>query len=183
MRIITGSARGARLQTLEGNDVRPTPERVKEALFSILQFRLEGRRFLDLFTGSGQIGLEALSRGAREAVMVDASKASLDVAVKNAERTRLDKQAVFELAQAEGYLRRRPGPFDLAFLDPPYHTGLLQRVLPLVAEEMAPAGTIVCEHPSDEILPETAGDFTKYREYKYGKVMLTVYERNPEADV
>ena len=183
MRIITGSARGARLQTLEGNDVRPTPERVKEALFSILQFRLEGRRFLDLFTGSGQIGLEALSRGAREAVMVDASKASLDVAVKNAERTRLDKQAVFELVQAEGYLRRRPGPFDLAFLDPPYHTGLLQRVLPLVAEEMGPAGTIVCEHPSDEVLPETAGDFTKYREYKYGKVMLTVYERNPEADV
>ena len=81
MRIITGSARGARLQTLEGNDVRPTPERVKEALFSILQFRLEGRRFLDLFTGSGQIGLEALSRGAREAVMVDASRASLDVAM------------------------------------------------------------------------------------------------------
>lgn len=183
MRIITGSARGARLQTLEGNDVRPTPERVKEALFSILQFRLEGRRFLDLFTGSGQIGLEALSRGAREAVMVDASKASLDVAMKNAQRTRLDKQAVFELAQAEGYLRRRPGPFDLAFLDPPYHTGLLQRVLPLAAEEMSPAGTIVCEHPADEVLPETAGEFVKYREYKYGKVMLTVYERNPEAEV
>lgn len=183
MRIITGSARGARLQTLEGNDVRPTPERVKEALFSILQFRLEGRRFLDLFTGSGQIGLEALSRGAREAVMVDASRASLDVAMKNAERTRLDKQAVFELAQAEGYLRRRPGPFDLAFLDPPYRTGVLQRVLPLVAQEMSPAGTIVCEHPIDEVLPEDVGKFKKHREYKYGKVMLTVYERETEADV
>ena len=177
MRIITGSARGVRLKTLEGNDVRPTPERVKEALFSILQFRLEGRRFLDLFAGSGQIGLEALSRGAAEAVFVDASKASLEMAKKNAEATRLKERAVFVQADAEGYLRRMTGPFDLAFLDPPYGTGVLQRVLPKVAEQMADGGTIVCEHPADEVLPETADRFKKVKEYKYGKVMLTVYEK------
>ncbi|MBR4888679.1 MAG: 16S rRNA (guanine(966)-N(2))-methyltransferase RsmD [Clostridia bacterium] len=177
MRIITGSARGARLQTLDGNDVRPTPERVKEALFSILQFRLEGRRFLDLFAGSGQIGLEALSRGAAEAVFVDASRASLEMAKKNAENTKLKDRAAFVLAEAEGYLRRMPGPFDLAFLDPPYSTGVLQRVLPKVAEQMADGGTIVCEHPAEEELPQNAGRFEKKKEYRYGKVMLTVYEK------
>ena len=182
MRIITGSARGARLKTLEGNDVRPTPERVKEALFSILQFRLEGRRFLDLFAGSGQIGLEALSRGAAEAVFVDAAKASLDIAKKNAETAKLKDRAVFVQAEAESYLRRAPGPFDLAFLDPPYRTGVLQRVLPRVAEEMAEGGTIVCEHPSEEELPQSVGRFEKKKEYRYGKVMLTVYEK-AEASV
>ena len=181
MRIITGSARGVRLKTLEGNEVRPTPERVKEALFSILQFRLEGRRFLDLFTGSGQIGLEALSRGAAEAVMVDAARASLEIAKKNAEAARLKDRATFVQAEAEGYLRRMPGPFDLAFLDPPYGTGVLQRVLPKVAEQIADGGTIVCEHPSDEELPQTAGRFEKKKEYRYGKVMLTVYEKAGET--
>ena len=181
MRIITGSARGVRLKTLEGNDVRPTPERVKEALFSILQFRLEGRRFLDLFAGSGQIGLEALSRGAAEAVFVDASRASLEMARKNAETARLADRGMFVLAEAQGYLRRRPGPFDLAFLDPPYRTGILQQVLPAVAQEMAEGGTLVCEHPSDEELPQQAGGFEKIKEYRYGKVMLTVYEKAAEA--
>ena len=89
MRIITGSARGRRLLTLEGEDVRPTTERVKEALFSILQFQIEGRRVLDLFAGSGQLGLEALSRGAREAVFVDAGKEPISIVEKNLANTGL----------------------------------------------------------------------------------------------
>ena len=93
MRIITGSARGRRLLTLEGEDVRPTTERVKEALFSILQFQIEGRRVLDLFAGSGQLGLEALSRGAREAVFVDAGKEPISIVEKNLANTGLGEHA------------------------------------------------------------------------------------------
>ena len=183
MRIITGSKRGKKLVTLEGEQVRPTTDRVKESLFNILQFQLEGRRFLDLFAGSGQIGLEALSRGAAQAVFVDASKESIRVVEKNLASTGLGDRAKVVTADFAAYLRTCRDRFDVAFLDPPYRTGVLQRVLPLVAQEMSPAGTIVCEHPSDEVLPESAGDFIKHREYKYGKVMLTVYERKTEAHV
>ena len=89
MRVITGSARGRRLFTLEGNDVRPTTDRVKEALFSIVQFELEGRKVLDLFAGSGQLGIEALSRGAQSAVFIDRSKKAADIVRKNLELTGL----------------------------------------------------------------------------------------------
>lgn len=175
MRIITGAARGKKLQQLEGERVRPTPDRVKEALFNIIQFDLEGRRVLDLFAGSGQLGLEALSRGAQEAVFVDSSRDSIAVVEKNIAATGLgDKAKVMNLDFAS-FLSRRPQAFDIAFLDPPYRTGLLQQALPMVVAAMNPGGTIVCEHPSDEELPETAGDFAKGRSYRYGKILLTVY--------
>ena len=94
MRVITGSARGRNLITLEGEDVRPTTDRVKEALFSIIQFEIEGRKILDLFSGSGQLGIEALSRGAEKAVFVDSSKKSLEVTKKNLENTKLIEKAI-----------------------------------------------------------------------------------------
>ena len=166
MRIITGSARGRRLLTLEGEDVRPTTERVKEALFSILQFQIEGRRVLDLFAGSGQLGLEALSRGAREAVFVDAGKEPISIVEKNLANTGLGEHAK---------VLRRNDPFDIAFLDPPYRTGLLQKALPMTAAIMNKGGVIVCEHPVDEEVPDTAGDFERKRDYRYGKILLTVY--------
>ena len=160
MRVITGSARGKRLAVLEGEAVRPTTDRVKEALFNIIQFQIEGRRVLDLFAGSGQLGIEALSRGASEAVFVDCAKESIAV-----------------ITDYASYLARRDGTFDLVFLDPPYRTGLLEKALPLVAARMNGGGTIVCEHPVDEELPEIAGDFEKQRSYRYGKIYLTVYHR------
>ncbi|WP_050697420.1 16S rRNA (guanine(966)-N(2))-methyltransferase RsmD [Anaeromassilibacillus senegalensis] len=175
MRIITGSARGRRLITLEGASVRPTPERVKEALFSILQFQMEGRRVLDLFAGSGQLGIEALSRGAKEAVFVDAGKEPVSVVTKNLESTGLADRAQVMHMDFSAFLLRRNEPFDIAFLDPPYRTGLLERALPMVAAVMNPGGTIICEHPSDEKLPETAGDFVKGKDYRYGKILLTLY--------
>lgn len=175
MRIITGSARGRRLITLEGASVRPTPERVKEALFSILQFQMEGRRVLDLFAGSGQLGIEALSRGAKEAVFVDAGKEPVSVVTKNLESTGLTDRAQVMHMDFSAFLLRRNEPFDIAFLDPPYRTGLLERALPMVAAVMNPGGTIICEHPSDEKLPETAGDFIKEKDYRYGKILLTLY--------
>lgn len=175
MRIITGSARGKKLQSLEGERVRPTPDRVKEALFNIIQFDLEGRRVLDLFAGSGQLGLEALSRGAREAVFVDSSRDSVSVIEKNIEATGFEKQAKLVNSEAVSFLSRNPEPFDIAFLDPPYRTGLIQQALPYTAAVMNHGGTIICEHPSDEELPLTAGEFMKVRSYRYGKILLTVY--------
>ncbi len=180
MRVITGSARGKRLTALEGETVRPTPDRVKEALFSIIQFQIEGRRVLDLFAGSGQLGIEALSRGAKQAVFVDSKKDSVAIVQKNLESTGFAEKAVVKNMEFSAFLMQNQGLFDLAFLDPPYRTGLLQRALPLVAESMNKGGTIICEHPYDEELPEDAGDFLRGRSYKYGKVMLTVY-RNKDV--
>ncbi len=177
MRIISGTMRGKKLATLEGDAVRPTSDRVKEALFDILQFRIEGRRFLDLFAGSGQIGLEALSRGAALAVLVEPSREAQRVIEKNLAATGFGDRARLIPGDFAAFLRYAPDTFDVAFLDPPYRAGLLQQALPQVAGRMAPGGILICEHPRDEALPESAGDFQKYREYRYGKTMLTSYCR------
>jgi len=175
MRIITGSARGKKLITLEGEHVRPTPDRVKEALFNIIQFDIEGRNVLDLFAGSGQIGIETLSRGAAQATFVDASKDSIGAVTKNLENSGLAEHARIVNMDFSSFLAQKSNRFDIAFLDPPYRTGILQRALPLTAEVMNKGGTIICEHPSDEELPETAGDFLCARSYRYGKIVLTLY--------
>lgn len=177
MRIIAGSKRGKKLTALEGMQVRPTTDRVKESLFNILHFSLEGRRFLDLFAGSGQIGLEALSRGAAQAVFVDVSRDSIRVVEKNIAAAGFGESSVVVLGDSLGYLRRENALFDIAFLDPPYRMGLLPQALPLTAERMNPGGIIVCEHAREEILPEQAGEFRKSKEYHYGKIMLTLYRR------
>lgn len=183
MRIISGTMRGKKLITLEGDAVRPTSDRVKEALFDILQFRIEGRRFLDLFAGSGQVGLEALSRGAAQAVLVDSSRESLKVIEKNLAATGFGSQAKVVPADFAGFLRGAAGPFDIAFLDPPYHAGLLDQALLLTAPHMNPGGIILCEHPRGQAMPEEAGGFRKYREYRYGKVMLTSYQAPGQESV
>ena len=180
MRVITGSARGRRLQTLEGNDVRPTTDKVKEALFSIVQFELEGRRVLD----SGQLGIEALSRGADSCVFVDASKKAAEVVRENLAATGLARLGSVIHGDALRYLQTSRDRFDLAFLDPPYGTGTLQQALSLLPRLMKPSGVIVCESPRGEELPETAGDFQVWRTYQYSKVTLTVYRvpTREEAD-
>jgi 16S rRNA (guanine(966)-N(2))-methyltransferase RsmD len=176
MRVITGSARGKRLSVCAGNAVRPTPDRVKEALFSIIQFQIEGRRVLDLFAGSGQLGIEALSRGAREAVFVDAGSQPAAVVAKNLDSTGFSERAKVKNMDFASYLAEDCGTFDLVFLDPPYRTGLLQRAIPAVAGHMNRGGTIVCENPTDEPLPESAGEFVRGRSYRYGKIALTLYQ-------
>lgn len=177
MRIITGSARGRKLITLEGMEVRPTPDKIKESLFNIIQFYIEGRNFLDLFAGSGQIGLEALSRGAKMAVFVDASKKSIGVIEENIETCGFQNQSKVVNADSVMYIKRSPDKFDVAFLDPPYRKGLIEEALPFVAEKMNPGGTIICEHPIDEEVPEEAGSFKKLKDYKYGKIILTTYRQ------
>ena len=181
MRVITGKARGRKLMTLEGNDVRPTSDKVKEALFSILQFELEGRQVLDLFAGSGQLGIEALSRGAAHCTFVDASKASLAVVQKNLAATGLSEDATAVCSDALSFLGRTYAAYDIAILDPPYGKGLLQKALEKLPNVMRDSGVIVCEAPREELLPEEVGAFRLFRRYPYGKTALTVY-RTPEPE-
>lgn len=175
MRVITGTARGRRLLTREGSATRPTPERVKEAVFSIIQFQIEGRRVLDAFAGSGQLGIEALSRGAAHADFVDMNRTCVDIIKQNLAHTGLAGKASVWQSDTLLFLRRSLEPYDLCFLDPPFGTGLLQQALPLCAALMHTGGILLCEHPADEPQPERAGDFVRYRDYRYGKVMVTTY--------
>lgn len=175
MRVITGTARGRKLVTLEGEEVRPTTDRVKEAVFSIIQFQIEGRRFMDLFAGSGQMGIEALSRGASFAVFVDTRKEAVNAIKKNLNSTGLETNARVLHMDAISFLEQKNDPFDLAFLDPPYRTGALQQALPEVAGLMNPGGMILCEHPVDDKLPDQAGAFVMAKQYRYGKIMVTTY--------
>lgn len=182
VRVITGSARGRVLKTLEGDDVRPTTDRVKESMFSIIQFEIEGRQVLDLFAGSGQLGIEALSRGAEYVTFTDMSKSSVDVVKSNLISTGLTKNSAVLQTDAMTFLRNNRKKFDIVFMDPPYRKGLLQSALPLVAQSMNDGGVIVCEHPCDEELPNQAGIFAKYRDYKYGKITVTVYRKSEGKD-
>lgn len=176
MRVITGSAKGRRLKTLEGQDVRPTAERVKEAVFSIIQFDIEGRLFLDLFAGSGQMGIEALSRGARGAVFVDSAKNSVNVIKQNLSNTGFENHAkVFNTDSIAFMHQPQVEKFDIAFIDPPYGTGLLQKALPLVALQMKKTGTIICERPLNEEIPQKINGFALDRNYRYGKIMISTY--------
>ena len=175
MRVITGISRGRRLVTPAGLDVRPTTDNVKEAVFSIIQFSIEGRRFLDAFAGSGQMGVEALSRGASAAVFIDSSKQSVDAVRKNLSATGLEKKAVVVKGDTLAYLSSRRDSFDIAFLDPPYRTGLLQSALELMPDVMCRNGIVICEHPADEELEESVGRLLLKKRHKYGRIMISVY--------
>lgn len=175
MRVITGSARGKKLLTLEGQDVRPTTDRTKEAMFSSIQFDIEGAKVLDLFAGSGQLGIEALSRGAASCVFVDRNKQAIDVVKKNLQSTSLSKNSIVLNTDAETYVTTSKESFSFIFIDPPYGKGILQKILPLAERVAAVGGAIVCEHPYGEELPEKLEKMEIYRTYKYGKTAVTVY--------
>ncbi|MCQ2413844.1 MAG: 16S rRNA (guanine(966)-N(2))-methyltransferase RsmD [Clostridia bacterium] len=122
LKIITGKAKGKKILTLEGEATRPTSERIKEAVFSSIQFEIENRRVLDLFAGSGQMGLEALSRGAESAMFIDAAKEAMDIVKKNAEATGFFGASRFLVSDYRNYIRKAAGRdvYDLVFVDPPY---------------------------------------------------------------
>lgn len=178
MRVITGKARGRRLITLSGDDVRPTTDKVKESVFSIIQFQVEGRRFLDLFAGSGQMGIEALSRGAKSATFVDLRKDAISVVRKNLEALKLEEDADVRCTDSLGFLRSTGEKFDVAFVDPPYNKGLAQKALELLPSVMNPAGIIVAETADTEELPEKVGDFSLDRTYRYGKIKISTYRNS-----
>lgn len=178
MRVITGSAKGRRLKTLPGLDVRPTIEGVKEAIFSIVQFDIEDAVFLDLFAGSGQLGIEALSRGAKKAVFVDNSGESIKIIRDNLAHTKLEDRAAVVNMPNSAFLKSTNETFDIAVLDPPYNHKLIQKSMPQLVEKMSDYGIIICEHERDTTLPESYGDFSVSKIHRHGKTTLTVYRRD-----
>lgn len=175
MRIITGSARGTKLETLSGEETRPTTERVKEAIFSMIQFDIEGRRVLDLFGGSGQMGLEALSRGASVATFVDSNAEACAVIKRNAQKTHLYEKCNVLHTDWNAFLRGCREPFDIVFLDPPYAAHLLPQVLRGLTERhlLAAQALVVCEDGEDSI--PAANGLTMLRHNKYSHVYITLF--------
>lgn len=179
MRVITGTAKGRRLMTLEGDSVvRPTADRVKEALFSIIQFELEGASVLDLFAGSGQLGIEALSRGAAKATFIDKSRDAFEVVNQNLKITGLFSQAVVLNSDSLVFLFNTKEKYDIIFIDPPYNNGTIEKALSGAVNVCSDNGIIICETGKIEELPETIGDFIKNKEYNYSKTKLTTYRKN-----
>lgn len=181
MRVITGLARGRRLETLQGTDlVRPTSDRVKEGMFSSIQFDLTEKAVLDLFSGSGQLGIEAISRGAGRAVFVDSSRESLAVTKRNIELCGFSSKARVINSESIAYLRRCVDRFDYIFIDPPYNSGLCQKALELCAELLNENGMVFCETAFKEEMPENPKGLTINRIYKYSKIKITTYKLSGE---
>lgn len=171
MRIITGSARGCKLKTPKGMETRPTADRIKESLFNILQGKIAGKRILDIFAGTGNLGLEALSRGAAEAVFVD--KATAALISENAEHTHLAAKSKIMRADALAALLKMAAQkqqFDLIFCDPPYRRGLWEKVLQFIDENdiLAPGGLVIVEHGRDENQLPSLQRLSRYRNETYG---------------
>ena len=180
MRVITGKARGVQLKTPDGMQTRPTADRVKEALFSIINFDIPGAKVLDLFAGTGQLGIEALSRGASSAVFVDGREDACKIVRENLRRTKLESQAKVIRSDYLDYLRRSKERFDIIFLDPPYAEEFLENALTCITEIdiLQTGGIIVAERPLGKELPYEFEGFTRSKDYKYGKTLLTLYRKD-----
>ena len=179
MRVITGKARGIQLKTPEGMQTRPTADRVKEALFSIIQFDIPGAKVLDLFGGTGQLGIEALSRGASSAVFVDAAESACKLIRENLKRTKLEGQGRVIRSDYMEFLKRNREQYDIIFLDPPYAEVFLENALKCITEIdiLQSNGIIVTERPLDKEMPWEYEGYQRSRDYKYGKILLTVYRK------
>ena len=179
MRVITGKARGIQLKTPEGMHTRPTADRVKEALFSIIQFELPGASVLDLFGGTGQLGIEALSRGAKRAVFVDEREDACKLIRENLKRTKLENYASVVRSDYLSYLKRSKETFQIILLDPPYAEIFLENSLKMITEIdiLETDGIIVAERPVGKELPWEFPGFSRSRDYKYGKTLLTIYRK------
>ena len=180
MRVITGKAKGIALKTPEGMLTRPTTDRVKEALFSIIQFEIPGARVLDLFGGTGQLGIEALSRGAQSAVFIDAREESCRLIRENLRRTKFEQMGKVVRSDYLDYLKRCKEQFDIVLLDPPYAEVFLENSLKTITEIdiLQSGGIIIAERPVGKELPWDFSGYTRSRDYKYGKTLLTVYRKD-----
>ena len=180
MRVITGKARGVQLKTPEGMQTRPTSDRVKEALFSIIQFDVPGTRVLDLFGGTGQLGIEALSRGAKSAVFVDAGEKACALIKENLRRCRMEGEGKVIRSDYMEYLSRCREKFDIVFLDPPYAEVFLENSLNKLGEiDILESGAIiVAERPVEKVLSVEIPGFTRSKDYKYGNILLTLYRKD-----
>ncbi|MCD8355374.1 MAG: 16S rRNA (guanine(966)-N(2))-methyltransferase RsmD [Clostridia bacterium] len=184
MRVISGSARGKALEAVPGKDTRPTTDKVKESVFNILQFRLYDAAMLDLFAGTGQMGIEALSRGAAKAVFVDRAPKAVSVIRRNVAAARVqDRAEILNLTYQQALQKLQGQKFDILFLDPPYGGELLNSALKAVEsfDILSSDGIIICESSVEDtvICPEA---FSVHKTYKYGTICLTALCRKEEID-
>lgn len=183
MRVIAGTAGGVRLLTPDGMLTRPTIERVKEAIFSSVQFELPGMQVLDLFAGTGQMGIEALSRGAKWADFVDHRREAIDLVRENLARTKLGDRASLHCKDYETFLRSAGKQYDLILLDPPYAEKFLENALKIISEIdiLAKDGIIITERPADKPLDGEIPGLIRKKDRRYGTVMITTFRKSPEA--
>ncbi|MEG2842592.1 MAG: 16S rRNA (guanine(966)-N(2))-methyltransferase RsmD [Ruthenibacterium sp.] len=181
MRVISGIARNTKLAALPGEDVtRPTIERVKEGMFSAVQFMIAGAKVLDLCAGSGQLGIEALSRGAEKCVFIDQNRDAVTVIQQNLKAAGLFNSASVAQTSAEGYLASCRETFDLILCDPPYRQNAAAMLLPLIAKVAAPGANILFEAEAHADLPEKCDGLTLQKQYQYGAVLVGRYENTVE---
>ena len=180
MRVVTGKARGVLLKTPEGMQTRPTADRVKEAMFSIVNFDIPGASVLDLFAGTGQLGIEALSRGAKSAVFVDAREDACKIVRENLRRTKMENQAKTVRSDYLEYLKRCREKFDIILLDPPYAEVFLETALKTIGEIdiLQSGGIIITERPLGKELLLDFDGFARSKDYKYGNTLLTLYRKD-----
>lgn len=180
MRVIAGSARGIPLKTPDGMQTRPTADRVKEAMFSIIHFDIPGAKVLDLFGGTGQLGIEALSRGASAATFVDQSDAACRLIRENLRRTKFESAGKVVRGDYMEYLSRCREQYDIILLDPPYAEVFLENALKRITEIdiLRSGGIIVAERPLGKELPWDFEGYTRSKDYKYGQILLTLYRKD-----
>ena len=177
MRVISGKARGTSLYSLEGSHTRPTTDRVKESMFSIINFNIPGGIVLDLFSGSGALGIEALSRGADKCYFIENSKQAADIVKRNLEKTNCIENSVLKITDFKNFLNSVEEKFDVILLDPPYNKKMCDEALKIIYERnlLNDDGVIMCETEYGEVITT---DFTKKKDYKYGKTMLSVFVKD-----
>ena len=176
MRVITGSCRGKKLKTLESLDTRPTADMVKEAVFSAVQFDVPGASVLDLFAGSGQLGIEALSRGAAHCVFVDKNPAAVSVIKENISDCGMNSQSRVLNMDSLEYLKVAKSGLDIVFIDPPYRMGLVEKSLENLESKLNDGAIIVCEHEKELTLKDEYSSMKLHKRYKYGKIAVTIYK-------
>jgi 16S rRNA (guanine966-N2)-methyltransferase len=189
MRISGGTAKGRRTATKklltinsEGERLRPTSSKVREALFDILRNKIEGASFVDLYAGTGTVGLEALSRGAGISVFIEPDELRIRTIKNNVLRLGFSEQALVAKGRAYEFLQKASTEnegFDIFFIDPPYDSEEIEKVLPLLGEEglVNEDGVVIVEHFFKRQVPEKAGRLKMKRSYRYGDTMLTLYRK------
>lgn len=179
MRVISGKARGVSLKTPDGMKTRPTADRVKEAMFSIIQFDLPNAKVLDLFAGTGQLGIEALSRGAKSAIFVDCQDSACKLIRENLKKTHFEQESRVIKSDYMSYLKTTSDRFDIILLDPPYAELFLENSLKMITEIdiLQTNGIIVTERPLKKELSLEFPGFSRSKDYKYGKTLLTLYRK------
>ena len=185
MRIIAGDYKGRKLETPRDYSIRPTTDKVKEALFSILSFRISDTRVLDLFSGTGNLGIEALSRGAKECVFVDNARDSINLIKYNVEHCKAQDYSQVIYGDFRRVLSTQTEGFDIILLDPPYYKGVLEECFQLIKQYnlLNNDGVIIAEHPKDVEIDVEYYGIKKTKEKKYGKIILSIWEDASDLEV